>query len=571
MNRGPQAETPSACRTAGEPTGMNPLRRCLRLLAWRPAAVLGAGIALAVLAEMSSVGLLSLSGWFIASCYLSGLNPLSRFSYLAPSGGVRSLALGRIGGRYAERLVTHAATLRWLTRLRTQMFLDAAAAAPDRLRRLRSGEALDRAMSDADTLDRALIRTVVPVCVAVFAVLAGTAVISAVSMTAAATFLAASVVTTVVALRVDGRRDRQATVASSRGSARSEVIASVDAWGEMVSLGAVPQLRASASAALGLMQQAESDAARTRSHARLLVDYCVGGTVAAVLVVCVLSAPLVSVPDTALIVLLVAGVLELLVALPAATQSARDAMDAADRLAVLAPPAAGSAAPDVSIPAASGGLGVRASGLPSAPAAGPAGPGTGRLDLEIGSGELLVVSGRSGSGKTTLLRTLAGELTPTTGAVLIGGLPPHAYQPGQIVFVAHDDYLFTGSVADNMRLADPAVSTERVEAVLLAMGLTQRGIDARTPVGLGGRPLSGGESRRLCLARAIVRNPRVLLLDEPTEGIDGPTTRLVLRGLRELLPAATIVAAIHDRDLDAVVPDYAARLSLDQVETFAGP
>lgn len=100
---------------------MNPLRRCLRLLAWRPAAVLGAGIALAVLAEASSVGLLGLSGWFIASCYLSGLNPLSGFSYLAPSGGVRSFALARIGGRYAERLVTHAATLRWLTRLRVQM------------------------------------------------------------------------------------------------------------------------------------------------------------------------------------------------------------------------------------------------------------------------------------------------------------------------------------------------------------------------------------------------------------------------------------------------------------------
>ncbi len=130
------------------------------------------------------------------------------------------------------------------------------------------------------------------------------------------------------------------------------------------------------------------------------------------------------------------------------------------------------------------------------------------------------------------------------------------------MFVAHDDYLFTGSVAENIRLADPAVSTERIEAVLLAMGLAQRGIDARTPVGLGGRPLSGGERRRLCLARAIVKNPRVLLLDEPTEGIDGPTTRFVLRRLRELLPTTTIVAAIHDRDLDAVVPNFVARLSL---------
>jgi ATP-binding cassette subfamily C protein CydC len=533
------------------------------LLAWRPAAVLCAGIALGVVAEASSVGLLGLSGWFIASCYLSGLNPLSGFSYLAPSGGVRSFALARIGGRYAERLVTHAATLRWLTRLRVQMFLDAATADPDRLRRQRSGEALDRAMSDADTLDRALIRTVVPICVAVVAVLAGTGVISAVSVTAGATFLAASVVTTIVALSADDRRHRHATVASSRGAARSEVIASVDAWEEMVSLGAVQQLRANSSAALDVMQQTESNATQARSHARLLVDCCVGVAVAvaAVLAVCALSEPRVSLPDTALIVLLAAGVLELLAALPAATQSARDAIDAAGRIAALTPPAPVFSAPGVSVASASGGLSVEISGLPLAPE--PA-PGIGRLDLEIGAGELLVVSGRSGSGKTTLLRALAGELTPTTGAVLIGGHPPPNYQPGRIVFVAHDDYLFTGSVAENMRLADPAVSTERIEAVLLAMGLTQRGIDARTLVGLGGRPLSGGERRRLCLARAIIKNPRVLLLDEPTEGVDGPTARLVLRRLRELLPTTTIVAAIHDRDLDAVVPNFVTRLSLDR-------
>jgi ATP-binding cassette subfamily C protein CydC len=569
MNRGPRAAVASAGRTAGEPTGRNALRRCLRLLAWRPAAVLGAGVALAVFAEASSLGLLGLSGWFIASCYLSGLVPLSTFSYLAPSGGVRSFALARVGGRYAERLVTHAATLRWLTRLRTQMFLDAAAAAPDRLRRLRSGEALDRAMSDADTLDRVLIRTVVPLCVAVVAVLAGTGVIGAVSVPAGAAFLAASVVTTVMALSAHGRRDRHMTVASSRGAARSEVIASVDAWEEMVSLGAVQQLRASTSAALDVMQQAESDAARARSRTRLLVDCCAGVTLAAVLAVCVLSAPRVSMPDTALIVLLTAGVLELLAALPAAVQSARDAMDAAHRIAVLAPPTSVPGAEDGSVAslAAAGGLSVQVSRLPLAP--GP-GPGIGRLDLAVAEGELLVVSGCSGSGKTTLLRTLAGELTPTMGAVLVGGRSPHAYEPGRIVFVAHDDYLFAGSVAENVRLADPAVSTERIEAVLLAMGLTQRGIDARTLVGLGGRALSGGECRRLCLARAIVRNPRVLLLDEPTEGVDGPTARLVLRRLRELLPTATIVAAIHDRDLDAAVPDFVARLSLDRVGTLVG-
>jgi ATP-binding cassette, subfamily C, bacterial CydD len=139
--------------------------------------------------------------------------------------------------------------------------------------------------------------------------------------------------------------------------------------------------------------------------------------------VCSLSEPRVSLPDTALIVLLAAGVLELIAILPLATQSARDAIDAAGRIAVLAPPAPVSAAGDVSVVSASGGLSVQVSGLPLAP--GPA-SGIGRLDLEFGAGELLVVSGRSGSGKTTLLRALAGELAPTTG-------PPRSSLPSTTV------------------------------------------------------------------------------------------------------------------------------------------
>jgi ATP-binding cassette subfamily C protein CydC len=541
---------------------MSPAIRSLRLLAWRPAMVLAAGVMLAVVAEASSIGLLGLSGWFIASCYLSGLNPLSRFSYLAPSGGVRSLALSRIAGRYVERLVTHAATLNWLTRLRVRMFLDAAAAGPDRMRRLSTGEALDRAMSDADTLDRVLIRTVLPVGVAGIGVLAGAGVISAISIAAAAVFLVAAPVTATVALFAGRSGGPRTTVAAARGAARADLIAAVDTWEEMVSLGAVNQLRATASSRFGALREAESVVARDRSQVRFVVDCCVGATTAVVLAVCLLSSPPVSLPNVTLIVLLTAGVLELVAALSAAGQSADDAARAAGRLAVLAPPDTGTAAE--SDPEARNstmaGLAVLVTGLPLAPRARLSVP---CVDLRLDAGTLLVVSGRSGSGKTTLLRAVAGEFDPAAGAVLIGGRPPRTRPAGEIVFVAHDDYLFTGSVVDNMRLADPEITTARVEELLAAMCLTQRGISADTALGAGGRQLSGGERRRLCLARAIARSPRVLLLDEPTEGVDQPTAQLVLRQLRHLLPATTIIAAIHDKDLGVVGEYRASRLSLD--------
>lgn len=152
-------------------------------------------------------------------------------------------------------------------------------------------------------------------------------------------------------------------------------------------------------------------------------------------------------------------------------------MDAAARITALAPHTPVSAAGDACVSPAFRGLSIQVRRLALAPRPSS---GVGRLDLDIGAGELLVVSGRSGSGKTTLLRVLAGELTPTMGSALIGGHPPHAYAPGEIVFVARDDHLFTGSVRDNMRPADPAVSAQRIEEILLATGLTHRGIDAAT-------------------------------------------------------------------------------------------
>jgi ATP-binding cassette subfamily C protein CydC len=527
-----------------------PLCRALRLLAWRPAIILAAGVALAFTAEGSSVALLALSGWFIACCYLSGAGLLPGFSYLTPSGGVRSLAISRILARYAENLVSHAATLGWLTRLRAGIFRDAAHAGTEPLRRLGTGEALDRAMSDADTLDRVLIRAIVPVLLAVAGMGASTAVIASLHRPAAAAFLLGAVATAVFAFTVG----RAADPASRRGAARARLVETVDAWEELACLGALDALRSAAATAFTDLAAAEDATGKAQSRTRLATDLGAAVTTTAVLATARIGPDPVPLADATLIALLTVGTLDVVAGLVTARLAWWAASTAAARLAALTTPAS-------TPPTAGSPLPVRAALVVRELPLSPDGAAAERLTAQFAPVRTTVVQGRSGTGKTTLLRALAGEL-PSTG-VTVGGLPPASFRPGDIVLVPHDDHVFGGTVAANLRLADPALPEERIRKLLDAMCLSERGIDPDTAVGTDGRSLSGGEHRRLCLARAIAGNPGVLLLDEPTEGLDSATAQHVLAQVRALLPAATIVAAIHDREAAAVAGLDADWLSLD--------
>jgi ATP-binding cassette subfamily C protein CydC len=351
--------------------------------------------------------------------------------------------------------------------------------------------------------------------------------------------------------------------ATRRGVARARLVETVDAWEELVCLGAIDALRAAGTAAFADLATAEDAANRAQSRARLATDLGVAATTVAVLAAAVLGPAPMPLADASLIALLTAGTLEIVAGLAAARLAWRAAATAAGRLAALtAPP--GTLSPAEEAPVTTADLAVR--DLPLA----PDGVSAERLTARFAAGRMTVVQGRSGTGKTTLLRALAGEL-PAPG-VLVGGRPPARYRPGEIVLVPHDDHIFSGTVATNLRLADPDLPDEQIWRLLDAMCLVERGIAADTPVGAGGRALSGGEHRRLCLARAVARHPRVLLLDEPTEGLDAATAQHVLSGLRALLPDATVVAAVHDREAAILTDLDADRLSLDSLTAgSAGP
>jgi ATP-binding cassette, subfamily C, bacterial CydC len=139
------------------------------------------------------------------------------------------------------------------------------------------------------------------------------------------------------------------------------------------------------------------------------------------------------------------------------------------------------------------------------------------------------------------------------GSVRVGGTDPCARPYDDLVAavtsVEQDSQLLSGTVAENLRLARPDATADELRAAMKVTALAGQ-VDLAAQLGPGGEGLSGGQRRRLSVAQAYLRRPGLLLLDEPTEGLDRQTARALLENLRSALPRATIIAAIHDRTLD---------------------
>ncbi|TDZ93149.1 thiol reductant ABC exporter subunit CydC [Mycobacteroides salmoniphilum] len=530
------------------PRTSDPLRHWLIALRVRPLRLMLA-VTYGVLALGSALALAALSAWLITRAWQ--MPPVLDLSVAVVA--VRALGISRGIWRYCERLAGHDIALRGAGTVRAYVYARLVGGSAGQLRK---GAMLDRIGADIDELAETVVRSVIPVAVAGVLGVAATVAVALISIPAAAMLAGALLVADVLAPALAAR-------ASSARETRGARVRALQAETAVEILDHAPELRVGGllPRQLEVARQRRRDWAMAQDAAAAPAAWSVaaptlamGAAVVGALAAAVELAGLIAPTTLAILVLLPLAAFEASTALPAAAIGFARSRASARHLQELAAAEIDAPVPvDVMPNDDKVGVSLQCAELCWRTGYSTSGP----LSFQLAAGARMAITGASGIGKTSLLTTLAGLASPASGAVRIDGDALEGIAPAQlpslIRFFAEDAHLFATTVRDNLLIArGDATDGELVDA-LSEVGLgpwgesLPRGLD--TVLTAGSASVSGGQRRRLLLARALLSKVPVLLLDEPTEHLDGHAAETFLRGLLDpkssLLVGRTVLVATH--------------------------
>ncbi|MEU9454720.1 thiol reductant ABC exporter subunit CydD [Streptomyces sp. NPDC048277] len=515
---------------------------------------------LGALALGSAVGLMATSGWLISR---ASQEPPVLYLMVAVT-ATRAFGIGRAVFRYGERLVSHDAVLRMLADTRVAVYRRLERLAPAGLRAVRRGDLLSRLVADVDTLQDYWLRWLLPVGAAV-AVSAGSVGFTAWLLPEAGAALAVGLlaagvgvplVTSAVARRAEHR------LAPARGLLATRVTDLLTGTAELTVAGALPARTEEARQADGTLTRIASRSATATALGDGLTALLTGLTVAAAALLGAqgVADGRLSGVAMAVVVLTPLAAFEAVLGLPLAVRHRQRVRRSAERIYEVldAPEPVGEPerprqAPATPFPVVLKGLTARYAGQERDALAG--------LDLTLHEGRRVAVVGASGSGKTTLAQVLLRFLDPEAGSYTLAGVDAYAMDSDDVRrlvgLCAQDAHLFDSSVRENLLLARKDAIEEDLRDALgrarlldWADGLPE-GLD--TLVGEHGARLSGGQRQRLALARALLADFPVLVLDEPAEHLDLPTADALTADLLAATEGRTTLLITHRlAGLDAV-------------------
>lgn len=512
------------------------------------------GLLLMILGLGSSMALLTVSGWFLAATAIAGLGTLFNFFY--PSASVRGLAIGRTVARYFEKLVTHDATFRILAKLRVQVFSKIIPLSPAVLNRYRNSDLLNRLVSDVDTLDSLYLRLLAPFFSAVFVITAMTIGLSFINAPLALGLGAFLLLLLIAIPTIFYRLGQQfgERLIQTRAAYRTQFLEFIQAQAELLLFNAEDQLKAKMVTIEKNWQADQDKEAKLSGFSTALVMFLNG------LLVCGMlwfSSQADFGDDEyrmafiALFTFAALAAVEIIMPLGAAFLHIGQVIAAANRVTEIVAQKPLVEFNDNAKFEEKVNL-ISAKNLSFAYPE-QEDPVLKNLTLDLHQGQKIAILGKTGSGKSTLLQLLVRNYDKNQGELLLAEKPISAYSENtlrnQMCFLTQRVHVFSDTLRQNLQFARlEKISDEKMTEVLNQVGLgklleQEQGLNLW--LGDGGRPLSGGEQRRLGLARILLNNAPILLLDEPTEGLDRETERRILRLILQHAENKTLIMVTH--------------------------
>ena len=514
---------------------------------------LSLGIILAIVTLLASIGLLTLSGWFLAASAVAGIAGLYSFNYMLPAAGVRGAAIFRTAGRYAERLVSHDATFRVLAHLRVFTFTKIMPLSPGGIARFRQADLLNRLVADVDTLDHLYLRVISPLVSALVVILLVTFGLSfldvKLALTLGAIMLVLMLLLPVIFYRAGKPAGRELT--ALRSDYRMQLTSWLQGQSELVVFGAQPRFRQQLNDIERRWMLRQQQQAKLTGLSQAMVIAAAGLTVTLMLWLAAGGISQFPQPGAliALFVFTPLAAFEALGPVAAAFQHLGQVIASAQRVSqIIDQPA------DVTFPT-QGPVAAEHVSLslqnvnftyPGQPL-----PVLKNVTLDVRAGEHIALLGQTGCGKSTLLQLLTRGWDITSGTLEINGHAIGDYDEAtlrkMITVVSQRAHVFNTTLRENLRMASPQCTDEQIAEALrqvdLDVLLKNEGLNAW--LGEGGRQLSGGEQRRIGLARALLHDAPLWLLDEPTEGLDAETEQHILALLHKHCQNKTLLLVTH--------------------------
>jgi len=511
------------------------------------------GMLLGLATLLSALSLLTLSGWFIAASAVAGLTiARETFNYMLPGAGVRGFSMARTAGRWGERVVSHNATFKLLADLRLFFFRKLTPLIPGRQANLRDADLLNRLVADVDAMDHVYLRLVSPLVIGVIGLITITGFLAwfdlAIGLTLGFILLVLMFTLPVIFYRLGKTNGEALTYA--KANYRVKLLDWIQGHAELLLFNAEERYREQAVAEQDTLLAAQRKMASLTGLANAILMAATGWTL--VLITWIAADGIGGAapdPFIAMIAFATMASFEMMMPVAGAFQYLGQTLTSARRLNEII-----EATPDT--PFDPNGHQAQVNGDISIDDIsytyyGSDQPVLKNVSVNLKQGEKLALLGRTGCGKSTLLQLLTRNWDPQAGNISIDGIALPKWHEDSlrqaITVVSQRVDVFNGSLRENLVLAKPEGTDEEFKDVLAKVGLDTllEGKELDTWLGEGGRQISGGERRRIGIARALLHDAPILLMDEPTEGLDRRTEQQIISLLLEHAQNKTVLFITH--------------------------